>query len=120
MQLPFLTEISTWPVLYGVAAVVVIVAAALARSSGVVRYIPNNRLGILEKLWSFRGSISGGLIALRGEAGFQPDVLRGGYHFFMPFQYRIHNANLVTIPQGQIGYVFARDGVPLASTQTLA
>jgi uncharacterized membrane protein YqiK len=27
---------------------------------------------------------------------------------------------LVTIPQGKIGYVFARDGVSLASTQTLA
>ena len=26
----------------------------------------------------------------------------------------------MTIPQGQIGYIFARDGVPLAPTQTLA
>lgn len=102
----------------GVIALVVL--AALARSSGAVRYIPNDRLGVLEKLWSFRGSVRGGLIALNGEAGFQPEVLRGGYHFFMPFQYRIHRATLVTIPQGQIGYVFARDGVPLASTQTLA
>jgi hypothetical protein len=42
-----------------------------------------------------------------GEAGFQPDVLRGGFHFFFPFQYRIHSQSLVTIPQGQIGYVFA-------------
>src|SRR5579863_2844302 len=88
--------------------------------SAMVRYIPNDRLGVLEKLWSLRGSVSGGLIALKGEAGFQPEVMRGGFHFFMPFQYRIHRAPIVTIPQGQIGYVFARDGVPLASTQTLA
>jgi len=102
---------------YGFSIVAVML---LLRVSGVVRYISNDRLGILEKLWSFRGSVNGGFIALKGEAGFQPDVLRGGFHFFMPFQYTIHRANLVTIPQGQIGYVFARDGEALPPTQTLA
>lgn len=100
--------------------IVFLVVAIVAANSGSVRYIPNDRMGVLEKLWSARGSVRGGLIALHGEAGFQPDVLRGGLHLFMPFQYRVHRANLVTIPQGQIGYVFARDGVPLEPTQTLA
>ena len=85
-----------------------------------VRYIPNDRIGILEKKWATRGSIREGFIALQGEAGFQPDVLRGGYHVFMPFQYRVHRVPLVTITQGQIGYVFARDGRALPPTQTLA
>ncbi|HWU72936.1 MAG TPA: SPFH domain-containing protein [Sphingomonas sp.] len=80
----------------------------------------NNRVAIVEKLWSRNGSVTSGLIALNGEAGYQPIVLRGGYHFFMPFQYRVHSQPLVTIPQGQIGYVFARDGAPLGPTQTLA
>ncbi len=88
--------------------------------SSMIRYIPNNRLGVLEKMWSSGGSIDGGLIALKGEAGFQPDVLRGGFHVFMPFQYRVHRVPLVTIPQGQIGYVFARDGTAMPATQTLA
>ena len=101
-------------------AVPIIVLAILFRWSGVIRYIPNDRLGILEKLWSFRGSVENGFIALNGEAGFQPEVVRGGLHFFMPFQYSMHRANLVTIPQSQIGYVFARDGRPLPPTQTLA
>ncbi|RWK05911.1 flotillin family protein [Mesorhizobium sp.] len=101
-------------------AVPAIVLAILFWRSGVVRYIPNDRLGILEKLWSFRGSVSNGFIALNREAGYQPEVVRGGLHFFMPFQYSMHRANLVTIPQGQIGYVFARDGKPLPPTQTLA
>jgi uncharacterized membrane protein YqiK len=83
-------------------------------------YIPNNRVGILEKLISGKGSVRSGLIALEGEAGFQPDVLRGGWHFLKPFQYRIHRMPLVTIPQGEIGYVFARDGQTLPPTQTLA
>jgi uncharacterized membrane protein YqiK len=83
-------------------------------------YIPNNRIGVLEKLISGKGSVRSGLIALEGEAGFQPHVLRGGWHFLKPFQYRIHRMPLVTIPQGEIGYVFARDGQPLPQTQTLA
>src|SRR5262245_64170296 len=85
-----------------------------------IRYIPNTRVGIVEKLWSRTGSVESGLIALSGEAGFQPEVLRGGLHFLTPFQYRVHMVPLVTIPQGQIGYVFARDGRPLPPTQTLA
>jgi uncharacterized membrane protein YqiK len=84
------------------------------------RYIPNDRVGIVERLWSPSGSVKTGLIALNEEAGFQPDLLRGGWHVLMPFQYRIHKVPLVTIPQGRIGYVFARDGQPLLPTQTLA
>ncbi|HEY4589962.1 MAG TPA: SPFH domain-containing protein [Thermoanaerobaculia bacterium] len=90
---------------------------------GIVRalvYIPNNRIGVVEKLVSGKGSVRSGLIALEGEAGFQPNVLRGGWHFFTPFQYRVHKMPLVTIPQGEIGYIFARDGQSLPQTQTLA
>ncbi len=84
------------------------------------RYIPNTRVGIVEKLVSRRGSVANGLIALNGEAGFQPEVLRGGWHLFVPFMYRIHKMPLVTIPQGKIGYVFSRDGQDLPPTQALA
>ncbi len=103
----------------------IIAALALAISvfiyvSGAVRYIPNDRLGVLEKLWSLGGSVSEGFIALNGEAGFQPDTVRGGFHFFVPFQFRVHKVALVSIPQGQIGHVYARDGVALAPEQTLA
>ena len=93
--------------------------AALA-STLLLRYIPNNRVGIVEKLASGTGSVKAGLIALSGEAGFQPDLLRGGWHVLPRFFYRVHRAALVTIPQGKIGYVFARDGQPLLPTQTLA
>ncbi|WP_394844526.1 hypothetical protein LZC95_46665 [Pendulispora brunnea] len=85
-----------------------------------IRVIPNNRIGIVEKRWSERGSVKQGFIALAGEAGFQPAVLRGGVHYLNPFQYRVHRVPLVTIPQGKIGYLFARDGEPLGPTQTLA
>jgi uncharacterized membrane protein YqiK len=87
---------------------------------GAFRYIPNNRVGVVEKWWSFRGSLESGLIAMNGEAGYQPRLLRGGLHFMMPLQYRIHSQPLVTISQGKIGYIFARDGQPLPATQALA
>src|SRR3954469_21128966 len=96
-----------------VVAACVVVALLLLWFSNIVRYIPNNRIGIVEKLWSLRGSVKSGFIALHGEAGFQPGVLRGGWHVFFPFQYRVHVTELVTIAQGKIGYVFARDGQTL-------
>ena len=86
-----------------------------------IRFIPNRCIGIVERLWSPGGSVRrGALLALRGEAGYQPDVLRGGLHFGLwPWQYRVHYAPLTVVPQGRIGYVFARDGDPLPPEQTL-
>ena len=50
-----------------------------------IRYIANNRVAVIEKLWSGKGSVKSGLIALSGEAGYQPEVLRGGFHFLLTF-----------------------------------
>ena len=86
-----------------------------------IRFIPNTRVGIVEKLWSSEGPIAQGrFIALDGEAGYQSEVLRGGLHFgYWPWLYRIHKVPLVVISEGKIGYVFARDGQPLRPDQTL-
>jgi uncharacterized membrane protein YqiK len=86
-----------------------------------VRYIPHIRVGIVEKLWAPKGSLSEGrIVALAGEAGYQTDILRGGIHvFYFPWQYRIHRQPLVAIPEGKIGYVYSRDGEPLSPVQTL-
>jgi uncharacterized membrane protein YqiK len=115
MDFSWLSEhpVSAVMTLFGIVALLVLL-------SKWIRYIPNNRVGIVEKLISGKGSVKTGLIAMGGEAGFQPHLLRGGWHFLTPFQYRIHKMPLVTIPQGKIGYVFARDGKDLPPTQTLA
>lgn len=82
--------------------------------------IGTNEVGVVEKWWSPKGNLKDGkFIALNGEAGFQPDVLRTGIHFKSRFLYKIIKSPLVTISQGQIGYVFARDGEALGETQTL-
>src|SRR5260370_40525014 len=43
----------------------------------------------------------------------------GGAHVVFPFVYRIHRSDLVTVGQGKIAYVFARDGAPLGASQVL-
>ncbi|MCP3462556.1 MULTISPECIES: SPFH domain-containing protein [unclassified Bradyrhizobium] len=104
------------PALWAAAAVAFLI---LLRVANIFRYIPNNQVGIVEKLWTTKGSIEGGFIALNGEAGYEPEVLRGGLHVFFPFMYRIHKSDLVTVGQGKIAYVFARDGAPLGASQVL-
>jgi uncharacterized membrane protein YqiK len=85
-----------------------------------VRFVANDRLAIVEKLWGSKSLSEGDIIALNGEAGFEPDVKRGGFHFgYWRWQFKFHKRKLITIKQGKIGYVFARAGSALAPTQTL-
>ena len=84
-----------------------------------LRVINSNEVAVVEKWWSSKGSLKNSLIALNGEAGYQPEVLRGGIHFKSVFMYKIYKYPLITIPQGQIAYIFARDGKPLDPIQTL-
>ncbi len=84
-----------------------------------LRVISSDQVAVVEKWWSFKGSLKDSIIALNGEAGYAPHVLRGGIHFKTALMYKIHRYPLITIPQGQIAYIFARDGAPLAPIQTL-
>lgn len=106
--------------IYLIIAIVAIIAILLIvlKLIGIV-VIKSSEIGIVEKWWSPKGSLNKQIIALNGEAGFQPDVLRAGIHLKTPLMYKIHRAPLITIPQGKIGYVFARDGKALEVSQTL-
>ena len=84
-----------------------------------VRFIPNNKVGIVEKVLSRKKGNEGSIIALNGEAGFQAKLLRGGIHILPRIVYKVHKENIITISQGEIGYVFARDGKALTPSQTL-
>jgi uncharacterized membrane protein YqiK len=96
----------------------IVLVLALNAFTRVFVYIPADSYGVVEKVWSRRGAVRGGFIALGGEAGFQPDVRRTGPHFFLPFMYRVHVRKLITVRR--MAYVFARDGLPLPPEQTLA
>jgi uncharacterized membrane protein YqiK len=99
---------------------VLILLICLPRLLGIV-YIPHTQVGVIEKIWSSRGSLrEGQIIARTGEAGYQARFLRGGIHFGLyPWQYRIHKEPLVVVAEGKMAYVYARDGVPLEPIQTL-
>ncbi len=84
-----------------------------------LRVISSDQVAVVEKWWSLKGSLKDSIIALNGEAGYGPILLRGGMHFRTALMYKIHKYPLITIPQGQIAYIFARDGKPLEPTQTL-
>src|SRR5438067_2475645 len=102
------------------AIALIILLFCLPRLLGIV-YIPHTHVGVIEKIWSGKGSLKEGqIIARNGEAGFQARFLRGGIHFGLyPWQYRIHKEPLVVVGEGKMAYVYARDGVPLEPTQTL-
>ncbi|MGL4773119.1 MAG: SPFH domain-containing protein, partial [Clostridium sp.] len=112
----FVTQYLSSTIIYVVLGIVVLLI--LLKLLG-FRIIPNDKVGIVEKWWSGKGSLNEQIIALNGEAGYQPDLLRGGIHFKTPLIYKVHVVPLVTITQGKIAYVFARDGKSLEPTQTL-
>ncbi|CAM2155929.1 putative membrane protein YqiK [Pararobbsia alpina] len=103
----------------GELSIAALIALVVLRS-GMIRYVPNDSIGVVERLWSSKGSVKSGLLAGQGEAGLLPEVRRGGFHFFAPFQYRVHIRPMIAVTQGKIGYVFARDGIDLPAGQTLA
>ncbi len=78
-----------------------------------------NEVGIVQKKWGTK-SLKEGYIALNKEAGYQPDTLGAGLHFRTPILFRVIKTQRVTITEGELGIVFARDGASLASSQKTA
>lgn len=72
----FLLAQTNWSVAGVTFAMVMVVAALLPVAAWLcVRYIPNNAVGVVEKLLSVEGSVpEGQIIALDGEAGFQAEL----------------------------------------------
>lgn len=56
----------------------------------------------------------GNIIATHGEQGTQAEILGPGWHFgYWPFIYEVEEVPTLTIKQGQIGFVNAKDGKAL-------
>jgi len=87
--------------------------------------VPNNGVGIVTKKFNIGGKNAtlpdGKIVALNGEAGIQADTLAPGLHFWLwPWQYSVNVVPFITVEEGQIGIVEARDGVPLSGGRVLA
>jgi uncharacterized membrane protein YqiK len=97
----------------------VLTLLALAIAGGTFVFIGNDSYGVIERKWSLRRpNPQTGFMALDGGPGFLPGTIKGGWHVFMPYQYRVHRQKLITVRS--IGYLFARTGAPLAEGQALA
>ncbi len=102
---------------------VVLVITALVYYKSVLRFfgiilIPEDAVGIVNKKFALLGKNKtlpdGRIVALLGEAGYQADALAPGAHFwYWPWQYAIEITKFVTVPQGKVGIVEAKDGAPI-------
>ncbi|MBI3572549.1 flotillin family protein [Candidatus Kaiserbacteria bacterium] len=63
----------------------------------------------------------GKIIALNGEAGWQADTLAPGLHFgYFRWQYKIQRQKFITVSQGTVGVLEARDGNAIPAGSVLA
>lgn len=93
-------------------------------SLGIV-VIPNDSVGLVNKKFKIFGKNrslpDGAIIALNGEAGLQADTLAPGLHYwYWPWQYEIRKTRFALVPEGHVGVVESKDGIPLSSGRVLA
>jgi uncharacterized membrane protein YqiK len=82
--------------------------------------IRERQVGVVVKRFAKQSLLPGHLIALKGEAGLQADVLAPGLHFgYWPWQYRIIKMAVTVVPQGEIALVVAADGGAIPAERIL-
>jgi hypothetical protein len=86
-------------------------------------FVPDGHLGHLFRIYG-GGSLAGGrIVAANAENGPQAEIFTPGFHF-RPLLNVIYSVDTskeeVTVPQGKVGVLTARDGAPLRSGQAFA
>jgi len=89
-----------------------------------IQIVPQNGIGIVNKklvlFGDHRALPDGKLIALAGEAGMQADTLAPGIYFgYWPWQFQVTVQKFITVDQGMVGVVEARDGIPIPAGRVL-
>lgn len=87
--------------------------------------VPEDKVGLVTKKFVLFGANKslpdGRIVALNGEAGYQADTLAPGLYWgYWIWQYGIDFESFVTIPQGAIGLIVAKDGNELPAGSILA
>lgn len=100
-----------------VAAGFLLLTSVLVGSSVV---IAADRTGVVNKL--FGPALPAGVIVARGgEQGPQAEILGPGWHFgYLPFLYEVREVEVAVIEHGKLGFVTAKDGLPLGQGETYA
>jgi uncharacterized membrane protein YqiK len=64
---------------------------------------------------------AGRIVATRGEAGYQAEMLPPGLHFpLWRFRYKVEKVPVMVVPAGEIALVVAADGAPIPKERVLA
>jgi len=97
------------------------VAALVAASSSFV-YVEKDQTGHLDKTVGLKSLKDGHILAINGEMGPQADVLPPGFHvrFLLRIFYNVKMEDVIEVPPGQYGFLYAKDGDPLRDGQTYA
>ena len=84
--------------------------------------VDSNEVGHLKRIYFAQNLPPGQIIASNGEKGPQSEVVGPGFHLIplVKILYDIEYAEVVEIPEGSYGLLYATDGLPLRSNQFLA
>jgi len=84
--------------------------------------IDSDAAGHLKRVYLASDLPSGSIIAQKGEKGPQANILGPGFHFilFGKVLYQIEELPVIEIKEGNLGFVSAKDGLPLADKQYIA
>src|SRR5262245_51571711 len=100
-----------------------IIAILFAFASTSFVFVPDGHLGHLFRVYGGGSLTDGKIVAANGENGPQAEVFTPGFHI-RPLLNVIYTVDTskeeVSIPQGKVGVLTARDGTPLRSGQAFA
>lgn len=75
------------------------------------RWIPKNKVGIVENLWSTKGLIENRkIVALNNQERYQDTLVGGMYFKLWHWQYSVHKVDPVIVPSGHVGVVVSNEG----------
>jgi uncharacterized membrane protein YqiK len=78
-----------------------------------IRIIGPTEVGLVMKRFGFRKLSNDSPIALKGEAGYQADLLMPGWRFKLWLIFKVEKYPWVQVPAGEIGVVISQVGDPL-------
>lgn len=114
-----LFDLPSWtaPLMY---VILLLLVLFFAKTLLGIVFIPSNKTGLVTKKFVLFGENKelpeGRIIATKGEAGYQAQMLPPGLHFWKwAWQYSVDKIEFTVIPEGNIGLIEAKDGLPLDS-----
>ena len=109
------------PVQWGLLALVVLFPFVFGPLLLGAIFIRERQVGVVVKKFGSRSLLSGQLIALGGESGYQADTLPPGLHFgYWRWQYRVIKMPVTVVSQGEIALVVAAAGASIPTGRILA